>query len=342
MKKTCLFLFSLLLLFACNNKKSTPEVSGIKADISIERFEKDFFSLDSNNLGAGMFDLYAKYPVLLPIFIQNIIGAADSNGIRMFLRLNYPLYLDAEKEFPNLDKVREQIEQAYRFVKYYFPAYNIPSSLKTVVGPPDALAQMVNGDQTPDFLGPDFIGISLQFYLGKDYPIYNDEFFVNNVAPQYRSRRFSKEYIAADAMKLVVDDLFPDKSKTMPLLEQMVQKGKQWWLLDKFLPNEPDTVKTGYTQHQLDWCAANEGLIWAYMVKNEDFRSNNPATIQTYLGEGPFTNVFSPEDSPGNIGQWIGWQIVKKFVESNPTIKPGDLMNTPAAQIIEEAKYKPK
>jgi hypothetical protein len=98
----------------------------------------------------------------------------------------------------------------------------------------------------------------------------------------------------------------------------MIEKGKQWYLLDKFLPGIPDSIKTGYTQQQLDWCRENEGLIWSYIVKNEDLNSINPAVIQTYIGEGPFTQGFSQEYSPGNIGQWIGWQIVKSLYPKTP------------------------
>jgi hypothetical protein len=182
----------------------------------------------------------------------------------------------------------------------------------------------------------------LQFYLGKNFSVYQDQFFIDNVAPLYRSRRFSKEYIIADAMQLVVDDLFPDKSSSLPLIEQMIEKGKQWWLLDKFLPTTPDTIKTGYTKQQSDWCHENEGLIWSYLVKNEDLYSLNPPVIQTYIGEGPFTQGFSQELSPGNLGKWIGWQIVKKFAAKNPDMKPQEVMQADAKKILEEANYKPK
>jgi uncharacterized protein YjaZ len=49
-----------------------------------------------------------------------------------------------------------------------------------------------------------------------------------------------------------------------------------------------------------------------------------------------------PDTSPGNIGTWVGWQIVKKYVELHPDITPVQLMRTPARQIFDEAKYKPK
>src|SRR5207237_5518562 len=98
-----------------------------------------------------------------------------------------------------------------------------------------------------------------------------------------------------------------------------------WWLIDKLLPNAADTLKTGYTADQLQWCNDNEGLIWTYIIKNEDLYSNNPVTIQTYVGEGPFTQGFSQDQSPGNLGQWIGRQIVKKFADKNAGRKPEEV-----------------
>ncbi len=331
-------------LISCNNKSSDrPDVSGIRVQLDFQRFDKDFFAIDSNAIQAGLSSLSQKHPVLTPIFLQNIIGVDPEttvDGVRQFLRLSVALKDTIKDVFNNTGWMEKQFEQAFRHVKYYFPDYRLPSVV-TVAGPLDALAQTENG-YSPDFLGPDFLGISLQFYLGKDYSVYSDPYFTNNVAPAYRSRRFSKEYIIGDAMQLIVDDLFPDKSPGKPLVEQMIERGKQWWLLDKFLPFVPDSIKTGYTQQQLDWCRNNEGLIWSYITKNEDLFSLNPATLQVYLGEGPFTQGFSQELSPGNIGQWIGWQIVKKFAASNPGSKPEEVMMTEPRKILDEAKYKPK
>jgi hypothetical protein len=204
------------------------------------------------------------------------------------------------------------------------------------------LAETSSGDLTPNFLGPDFLGISLQFYLGKDFSLYKDEYFITNVAPEYRSRRFDKEYIVADAIKLVVDDIFPEKSRGRGLIDQMIEKGKQWWLLDKFLPYTHDSLKTGFKETQLAWCNFNEGLIWNNIIINEkNINTTDPLSIQTYLGEAPFTQSM-PSTSPGNIGQWVGWQILKKFVEKNSSLSIEEIMNTDPQKIFEIAKYKPK
>lgn len=330
-------------MVSCRNKKDIPDVSGIPVQVSLQRFDLDFFSMDTMNLERSLGGMEQKYSSLTPLFLKNILGLDSQSapaGIKKFLALNRSIEDSVNLVFKNTDFLKNEFRDAFRFLLYYFPGYPLPRII-TVTGPIDALAQSGNG-YTPDFLGPDFLGISLQFYLGKNFPVYKDRFFIDNVAPLYRSRRFSKEYIIADAMQIIVDDIFPDKSNGRALIEQMVEKGKQWYLLDKFLPTTPDSIKTGYTGEQLDWCRENEGLIWAYLVKNENLNSIDPTTIQTYIGEGPFTQGFSQELSPGNIGQWIGWQIVKKWVVDHPELKPGDVMKTDPRKIIEEAKYKPK
>lgn len=344
MKKWIAYSGLIFFLFSCNNDKNDiPDISGIKAEVSFYRFDRDIANLDSNNVAAGLTKLYQQNPQLTTIFLENILGldsASTLDGVKRFLTLSQNLFDTINIVFKDTREMEKQFQEAFRYIKYYYPQYKVPA-VYTVAGPMDALAQSDYG-LTPDFLRPGLMGISLQFYLGKDFSVYQDPFFIQNVAPLYRSRRFSKEYIIADAMQLVVNDLFPDQSSGKPLIEQMVEKGKQWYLLDKFLPTTPDSVKTGYTKLQLDWCSKNEGMIWAYIYKNEDLQSLNPAVLQTYIGEAPFTQGMPQDYSPGNIGQWIGWQIVKKFAEKNSGLKPEEIMKTAATKIIEEAKYKPK
>ena len=344
MKRILCFFLLPFLIIACNNQSKGPDVSGIKADVQLDRFDQHFFSIDTINPGNSLNDLQRKFPTLLPLYIENILGLHDTTvytGVRRFIRQNKFILDSVNKVFKNDDFLKNEFEQAFKHVKYYKPDYKIPK-LVTIIGPIDLLAQTSSGDLTPNFLGPDFLGISLQFYLGKDFSLYKDEYFVANVAPEYRSRRFDKKYIVADAMKLVADDIFPEKSRGLGLIDQMIEKGKQWWLLDKFMPASHDSLKTGYTGVQLEWCKNNEGLIWNNIITNEkNINTADLVAIQTYLGEAPFTQTM-PAASPGNIGQWVGWQIVKKFIEKNSSLSIEEVMNTEPQKILEEAKYKPK
>ena len=46
-------------------------------------------------------------------------------------------------------------------------------------------------------------------------------------------------------------------------------------------------------------------------------------------------------ESPGRIGVWIGWQIVRSFMNNNE-VSLQQLMTLDAKEIFERSKYKPK
>ena len=335
-KITC----GLLIVFAswgCNNKGNDPDVSGIKVDIRLERFERSFFAIDTNHIAQGLIKTHGELPDFYPDFMQNILGVsgnpADTTTLsvtRNILRSYGSFAADLEKKFNNTSSLEKELKNDFRYVKYYFPDYKIPV-LVTYVGPLDAPGVALTRNR---------IAVGLQQYAGKDFQGYQAN-EVQQMYPAYISRRFDAVYIPANCVKAVADDLFPDKSAGKPLIEQMIEKGKQWWLLDKLMPTTADSLKSGYTQKQLKWCIENEGLIWNYFVTSENLESIEPDVIQNYIGESPTTQGM-PQVSPGNIGQWVGRQIVRKFAAENSSLSLAEIMNTPARKILTEAKYKPK
>jgi hypothetical protein len=336
-------LLIIVFIISCNDDKSNPDISGIKIDLQVQRFEKDLFKIDTNNISSELVRLRKAYPSFLPIYLQYVLGlnndSTTERQIKFFIEQSRFLIDSTQKKYADFDDIEKDFTTAFKYVRSYYPDYRMPKII-TLIGPVDALAKM-GETYTPNFLGPDFLGLSLQFYLGKHFSLYQSDRYIMEIAPAYRSRRFDKEYLVADAVKLIADDLYPDQSAGRPLVEQMIEKGKAWFVLDRFLPEKADSVKTGFTKKQLDWAEENEGNVWAYIIKNENLYSIEPVTLQNYLGEAPFTQGF-PESSPGNIGQWIGWRIVQKFSENNPDITLQQILQTPAKAIFEGAKYRPK
>jgi len=49
-----------------------------------------------------------------------------------------------------------------------------------------------------------------------------------------------------------------------------------------------------------------------------------------------------PDASPGNIGAWVGWQIVKKYVAGHSGMTITEVMHMPVRVLFEQSKYKPK
>jgi hypothetical protein len=234
-----------------------------------------------------------------------------------------------QDKYSNLAWLQNELNYDFRFVKFYYPSYNIPRVI-TFIGTLDAPGVI---------LSPAYLGIGLHQFAGKNFSGYQSP-DVQQLYPAYISRRFDREYISANCMKAVVDDVYPEKSTGRPLIEQMIEKGKQWFLLDHFAPDAADSVKTGFTQRQLDWVAENEGNIWPVVVK-ENLYSIEPSVIQNYIGEAPFTQNM-PQASPGNLGQWIGWRIVQKFADKHRKLSIPQVLQTPAKTIFEEANYRPK
>ncbi|HUQ66635.1 MAG TPA: hypothetical protein VM101_10790, partial [Flavitalea sp.] len=233
----------------------------------------------------------------------------------------------------------EQITDGLKHVKYYFPNYDLPHSIITFIGPMDAYFEGSTGGYG-DVITTEGLAVGLQLHLGKNFSMYTSEMGLS-LFPSYISRKFSPEYIPVNAMKNIIDDLYPDQSADKTLIEQMVEKGKRIYLLSLLMPETPDTLKIGYTAQQLKGCRENEGLIWNYFVKNGLLFNNDPSLIKNYIGDSPNTPEFG-EGAPGNIGLFTGWKIVLKYMEKKTDVPPDQLMKTDAKKLFEESKYRPK
>jgi hypothetical protein len=91
----------------------------------------------------------------------------------------------------------------------------------------------------------------------------------------------------------------------------------------------------------LKGCYDNEGKIWSFFLTNSMLMSNDPSLVKNYMGDAPNTQELGPV-SPGYIGLFVGWQIVKKYMSQHKEMKLPELLNVPAMKLFEESKYKPK
>ena len=87
-------------------------------------------------------------------------------------------------------------------------------------------------------------------------------------------------------------------------------------------------------------CYKHEAAIWHLFIKNDLLQNQDLNLIKNYIGESPKTQELG-DASPGNIGAFVGWQIIKKYMKKNETISLTELMKTKAETILEKTKYKP-
>jgi hypothetical protein len=349
-KKYFLFIsitfFTLFVFAGCNNNKKIPDVSHIKIELSTQRFEQDFFSMDTTHLDNAIQTLFEKYPNFAIDYLYNLLAInpqPDSviNAVKLFTNAYSNVYADSKNIFKDFSAAEKDIKQGFQFVKYYFPQYQLPTQLITYIGPWDAFIMLSDnsGGSGAVRINENIMAVGLQLNMGKDYAMYKEP-AMQQFYPTFISRRFDKAYIPINVLNVIIDDIFHQSYQGKPLIEQMIEAGKKLYVLDAFLPYAADSLKIGYTQNQLDACYKSEASIWSFFITNDLIYQTEPSIVMEYMNDGPKTTAFG-ETSPGFIGKFVGWQIVKKWMQKNDKKTLQDLINTPAKQIFEQAKYKP-
>lgn len=327
----------LIFLFSCNNVDKIPDVSKIDVKLTTQRFEKDFFDTSSANLINYLSKVKANDSGFTNNYFYKILGVdprlpVDSSAkeINAFIKAYRDVYDTAEKQFGDFTKYENEIKKGLQFVKYYFPSYKIPEKIITYIGPADGYG---------DALSADGILIGLHHHLGKDFALYKTE-MVNTYYPEYITNRFDADHISINTLKNILDDLYPEKSEDKPLINQMIAKGKRLYVLKKFLPETPDYKLIGYSETQFKDCMKNEAMVWNLFVKNSYLQSIDKDLVKNFVNDGPKTAELG-DDSPGNVGSFAGWQIIKKYMKINPSVTLQQLMDKDEEVIFQETKYKP-
>jgi gliding motility-associated lipoprotein GldB len=238
---------------------------------------------------------------------------------------------DVDSVYPDLDKQNAELTDAFRRIKYYFPQQKIPN-----------IYAYFSGFATQISLGDDYIAIGLDLFLGANSRFYPA---LTKAYPHYLSRNFTPDNIAPRVMETFLrEDMFPENDKDQTLLNKMIYNGKIMYVMDLVLPAVPDSTKIGYTTAQVKWCTDNEASIWGYFLDQNLLYETDWDKIQKFLSVAPFTpGIGENNESSPKLGEWTGWQIVRKYMDKNPKITLTQLMaDTDAEKILNESKYHPK
>lgn len=330
-----LFFLCVTVFFSCNQDKR-PDVSDIKLNIKIQRFDKDLYQGKGKDITQTDLNLRNKYGTFYQDFTQKMVGnqVLKSTDILNILYKD-KAYTDLNKEvdsvFPNLKAAEEELTESFKYIKYYYPNTKIPKFVSYLSG----FAYQVT-------LGNDYLGIGLDMFLGKNSKFYPA--IVQSV-PMYASRRFTPQYLVPRVNEVFIrEELFLERDEDQNLLSKMIYNGKILYFLDQVLPKStPDSVKIGYTAQQMEWCKNYEGNIWGLFLQNELLYQSDQK-IQVFISDGPFTpGIGNQKESAPKLGYFIGWQIVKKYMQENPSITVQQLMaDTDYQKILTKSKYKPK
>jgi len=331
-----LILFFGCLIFAtsCKRNKLKVDISAIKNNIEIVHFTDELFDLDTTNLTQSLTNFSNKYPDFFDLFTYRIIrigGIADSGFVDLMHQfLTDTMILNVNKlvgeEFGDFVETEKKLNKAFKYYQYHFPNKMLPKIYIYTSGFNQSVVTAQN-----------IIGISLDKYLGSDCPYYK----MLNSTPAYKAKNMHKNKITSDVIYAWAASDYEISENSTTLLDNMIYQGKLMYFVDAMLPDEEDSLKIGFTSDQIKWCRNNEAQMWSQLIERNMLYSNQRMDIIRYINPSPTTSGF-PLESPGRTGVWIGWQIVRKYMDKFPETSLADLMtNNDYQQILNDSAYFP-
>jgi hypothetical protein len=353
--KYSLLVFLITSLFSCSNSQKSrikykPDVSDIKTEVEILRFDKDLAALDSSNIEQGLEKLQEKYGVFLKTYFVELLN--DGRPLEMveiakgFLSIpeTKQLFDSIQKTYPDLSFLEKDISEMQKYKIHYFgkaffnfnKVYTFHSLYKYGA-----------------FALDNYAGIGLDFFLGENHIGY---MAVETLRPQYRRRTLTKEHITAALAAAMADDIVNQSNKISGshLLDAMIIEGKKFFVKASLMPLAADSVIYNFSNYQVEYCNKSEAGLWEHLGKENLLYSSKRSDFLKYITEGPFNPQIN---LPGNSASWLGAQIIfqnaarmrQEIKKANPGLSAREIDRRVMKAILEESevqkfiqKYKPK
>jgi hypothetical protein len=195
---------------------------------------------------------------------------------------------------------------------------------------------VISGLAKDMYVSDSLIIIGLDFYLGPEAKYHPIDL------PGYILNRYQPRNLVPNTMLFISGRYTAGNPKDNTLLADMIFYGKAFQFAKQLLPCTPDSIFLGYTPEEMKDISGSREIIWANFIENEALYSTDQNLKDKFISERPKTFEIG-ENCPGRIGRWVGWEIVKAFMDNNPESRFTDLMeNQDAQDIFTRSRYKPR
>lgn len=320
-------MLGLYVLYSVLSQPKRINPTGISISLEIKRIENVLFNLKTKS-EIGTF--LEENQLLAEIFLGINNDQEKSKLIDKLYDMVHDasiqaLYQEVQHKFKDITKLQSQLEYAFKCLKYYYPAFEVPQVVTLITGMGSDL-----------HVSKQLIVISLDFFLGEGAK------FRPLRMPDYILRTYQPQYILPKLILLLSQQFNVENLKDNTLLHDMLYVGKAYYFTKTLLPEVSDAIILGYTEAQYSDTEKHQRIIWQHFIEHELFYETNHMVKKKYLDDRPFTSEIG-YGCPGNIGGWLGYQIIKKYMKNNPnTTLPMLMQNIDVQHLFMQAKYKPK
>lgn len=313
-----LYILVLFLVFSCKtDNKLNPKIAAIDVQVNIERFDVLFAQANVDKLQA----LKQAYPFMFSKRYNDSIWINRINDT-----LQQLINTEVQKKFSELSTVEGNLNSMYQHIKFYNKEFKVPRII-TTISDVDYRKKVIVNDS--------LVLIALDNYLGAEH------FFYENIYGYIKQNLTDHQIIPDLAEKYAEKMIYQSKHKT--LLDEMIFFGKKLYYKDMIIPFVSDAEKIGYSDAQLKWAQDNEFYIWRHFYENEMLFDTDAKLIVRFINPAPFSKfeLELDSESPGRLGQYLGWQIVKSYMENN-AVSLHELLAKEPEEIFNNAKFKPR
>jgi hypothetical protein len=330
---------ALALLFSCQSDPQPPDVSHIKIETELVRYDQFLIEWDSSSRVDDFTSYKEQYPGFTNLYLHRILNLPRANDttiheelVRIATAPPIQALMDSVAiRYEDMSDIQSEFSSAFRYYKYYFPNFSTPDVYTCLTE--FAVATFLFEDEN----GEDALGLSLDMYLGAQFP-YHLLAQRETTFSKYLIRTFNKDHMVKKALEVLIND----KTQNMQderLLDYMVDHGRTLYIVKQLIPTVPDSVLFEFTADQVSWCNNNELNMWAHILDEELLYSRELKKINTLIRPAP-TSMGMPSESPGRSGNFIGYQIVEQFMRNTGTTLPELIAFEDPQEILNASKYK--
>lgn len=303
----------LLLFFSCKGK--VVEKHDV---VNIVRYDKVQYEYVEFGSFSALQQLQSEYWDMTKILVEDILEIGDINDsdintkFKDYFRdsLLTKLNDDVEEKFNDISFLEKDLSKAFSSMCEYIPGIRVPVVYTQLSALNEAIV-----------IGNGILGISLDTYMGSDYPLYKVCYY------SYQRKTMNPDMIVPDCIFTYLQSEYPYSDfSNHDLCNIMLYYGIINYATMKILDRSLDEVML-YNEEQEKWCKENEKDILRYMIEKKHFYSTDFMVIRKYLKSAPYTSYFG-KNSPDRVGLWLGTRIVEKYMKEHKDVTIKDLLET--------------
>lgn len=240
-RKDDILLILLSLLFAsCRVGKAEPVADPMEEEgISVVRYDKLLDEYVRFNSFSALQKMNLEYALPTKLLIEDVLAIGQVSDDHIFQRLKtfysdttlVRLIEDVEAKYPELESVEKNLTKGFGKLQKEIPDIMIPM-----------IYTQISAFNESIVLSDSVLGISLDKYMGEDYPLYK-RFYYN-----YQRRTMRPDRIVPDCLVFYLMSQYPfpmDYSRT--LLDVMMHYGKINYVVQHLLDYSSSEEALGYS-----------------------------------------------------------------------------------------------